>query len=144
MIARLDAIPSLDPLPALSKDFMSRTFSRQEFSKKFGGSWVRYDSRWKRTRAALQQMPGLGHAFIVGAISKLNFLPHVPCAPGILLNDPGETMPYSVEEPRTVFVRVRPGAWLYVGEYRLRLARPLSEWNELPTKVQTYLGWWCF
>jgi hypothetical protein len=118
---------------------MSRTFSRQEFSKKFGGSWVQYDSRWKRKRAALQQMPGLGHTFIVGAILKYNFPPHVPCAPGILLNDPGEGMPHGVTEPRTVFVRVRPGAWLYVGEYRLRLVRPLSEWDELSSEVRTLL-----
>jgi hypothetical protein len=90
-------------------------------------------------------MPGCGQKNIFAARLDWNpFLPHVPCAPGLFFRAPGSTTAIGnkaeelvdgVPSPRTAFVRLDTNKWLYVGEYRVKLSEPLSEWLELDPKV---------
>jgi hypothetical protein len=125
---------------------MYRKFERLEFSKTYGGPSVAFEDSWNRTKEADQHMPGLGHPRMMGATQDYNFfLPLVPCAPGLIFRgprftdnldvDPDDLLRQMNPEPRTVFVRIRPKAWLYVGEYRIRLSAPLEEWWDLTDKV---------
>jgi len=124
---------------------MYRRFERLEFSKTYGGPSVSLEDSWNRTDEANRHMPGLGHPRMLGGTRDYNFfLPLVPCAPGLIFRGPRVTDRFDVDpddplrqmnpEPRTVFVRIRPKAWLYVGEYRIRLSAPLEEWWDLTDK----------
>ena len=122
---------------------MYRKFERLEFSKTYGGPSVSFEDSWNRIEDADRLM---GHPRMMGATQDYNFfLPLVPCAPGLVFRGPRFTDRLDVDpddpfrqlnpEPRTVFVQIRPKAWLYVGEYRIRLSAPLEEWWDLTPKV---------
>jgi hypothetical protein len=129
-------------MPEISPADILHTFSRTSFSTTFGSNPQRMESRWRRTPKANVDMKDSGQDYIIAPTLDWNpYLPHSPCAPGLLFREPGarqDTAPEFLNgrpEYNTVFVRLGEGRWLYVGEYLVKLAAPLTEWKDLSVTV---------